>query len=233
MNIEYRKRIKRANDASNDFFNKVKETGNMEMLQKDEDVVELYLQAFDVAGQSTEEEKDFYYNYSGHYEYKAYFLVASGEFAKKIGNKKILTTSDLKPIYNALTEVIDEAIAQNDKYKPDYLRHREEIISEFNKTLEEFGFSMKKGGCYIATAVYGSYDCPQVWALRRYRDEKLARHFYGRIFIHVYYAVSPVLVKYFGGNEWFIRLWRKPLDVIVEKILNAGYENTPYTDFLP
>ena len=25
-------------------------------------------------------------------------------------------------------------------------------------------------GCYIATAVYGSYDCPQVWTLRRYRS---------------------------------------------------------------
>ena len=29
----------------------------------------------------------------------------------------------------------------------------------------------KKQGCYIATCVYGSYDCPQVWILRRYRDE--------------------------------------------------------------
>ena len=26
------------------------------------------------------------------------------------------------------------------------------------------------GGCYVATAVYGSYDCPEVWVLRRYRD---------------------------------------------------------------
>ena len=29
---------------------------------------------------------------------------------------------------------------------------------------------VKKGGCYVATAVYGSYDCPQVWTLRRVRD---------------------------------------------------------------
>ena len=27
---------------------------------------------------------------------------------------------------------------------------------------------MSKGGCYIATAVYGSYDCPQVWTLQRF-----------------------------------------------------------------
>ena len=26
------------------------------------------------------------------------------------------------------------------------------------------------GACYVATAVYGSYDCPEVWTLRRFRD---------------------------------------------------------------
>lgn len=36
------------------------------------------------------------------------------------------------------------------------------------------------GGCYVATAVYGSYDCPQVWTLRRYRDYTLAETWYGR-----------------------------------------------------
>ena len=34
----------------------------------------------------------------------------------------------------------------------------------------------KTGGCYVATAVYGSYDCPQVWTLRRYRDDILAKN---------------------------------------------------------
>ena len=34
------------------------------------------------------------------------------------------------------------------------------------------------GGCYVATAVYGSYDCPQVWTLRRYRDDTLAETWY-------------------------------------------------------
>ena len=42
------------------------------------------------------------------------------------------------------------------------------------------------GGCYIATAVYGSYDCPQVWTLRRFRDFKLAKSLGGRIFIKLY-----------------------------------------------
>ena len=30
----------------------------------------------------------------------------------------------------------------------------------------------KNNGCYVATCVYGSYDCPEVWVLRRFRDNK-------------------------------------------------------------
>ena len=51
------------------------------------------------------------------------------------------------------------------------------------------------GGCYIATAVYGSYDAPSVMVLRRYRDETLARSVRGRSFIRAYYAVSPALAR--------------------------------------
>ena len=43
-----------------------------------------------------------------------------------------------------------------------------------------------EGGCYGVTAVYGSYDCLQVWTLRRYRDNDLAATWYGRMFIHTY-----------------------------------------------
>ena len=53
-----------------------------------------------------------------------------------------------------------------------------------------------KAGCYVATAVYGSYDCPQVWTLRRFRDHTLAASWYGRSFIRAYYAISPTLVKW-------------------------------------
>lgn len=37
-----------------------------------------------------------------------------------------------------------------------------------------FSGSYSPGRCYVATAVYGSYDCPQVWILERYRDYTLA-----------------------------------------------------------
>lgn len=88
----------------------------------------------------------------------------------------------------------------------------------------------ERRGCYIATSVYGSYDCPQVWTLRRYRDNTLASTWYGRIFIKCYYKISPILVKWFGKTKWFQKFWRNKLDKMVKKLNDAGVENTQYND---
>ena len=85
-------------------------------------------------------------------------------------------------------------------------------------------------GCYVATCVYGSYDCPQVWTLRRFRDNALGKTVFGRTFIRTYYAVSPTIVKWFGKTEWFKRMWRGTLDKMVQRLNNNGVENTPYQD---
>ena len=86
------------------------------------------------------------------------------------------------------------------------------------------------GGCYVATCVYGSYDCPEVWTLRRYRDDTLGATWYGRAFIRFYYAVSPTLVKWFGKTKWFKRLWKGKLDRMVLGLQARGIESTPYKD---
>ena len=86
------------------------------------------------------------------------------------------------------------------------------------------------GGCYVATAVYGSYDCPEVWTLRRFRDYILAETWYGRAFIRTYYAVSPTLVKWFGKTEWFKNIWKPTLDRMVNKLNKTGIADTPYND---
>lgn len=85
-------------------------------------------------------------------------------------------------------------------------------------------------GCYVATAVYGSYDCPQVWTLRRYRDYTLAKTWYGRAFIKTYYAISPTLVKWFGHTNWFKKMWKGKLDRMVSNLQSQGVKSTPYED---
>ncbi|MCC8098649.1 MAG: hypothetical protein LIO78_01095 [Clostridiales bacterium] len=85
-------------------------------------------------------------------------------------------------------------------------------------------------GCYVATCVYGSYDCPQVWTLRRFRDNTLARTRLGRCFIHTYYTISPTIVKWFCSTRWFQSMWRSVLNQIVAKLQQKGIEDTPYKD---
>lgn len=90
--------------------------------------------------------------------------------------------------------------------------------------------AVQSGGCYIATAVYGSYNCPEVWTLRRYRDNTLASSWYGRSFIRFYYALSPTLVKWFGNKTWFKSIWKPALDHFVKKLNSHGVLDTPYND---
>lgn len=89
---------------------------------------------------------------------------------------------------------------------------------------------VSSGGCYIATAVYGSYDCPEVWTLRRFRDLSLAKTRCGRILIRMYYTISPTLVKWCGHTKWFRKMWKNPLDKLVRKLRSKGYASTLYQD---
>ena len=74
------------------------------------------------------------------------------------------------------------------------------------------------GGCYIATCVYGSYDCSEVLILRYFRDNHLAKSWLGRMFIQVYYVISPKLVSLFGDKEWFHSLFKRIINSQVKRL---------------
>ncbi len=85
-------------------------------------------------------------------------------------------------------------------------------------------------GCYIATCVYGSYDCPEVWTLRRFRDGVLKKTLSGRTAVRAYYRISPVLVRCFGKQTWFRKICKPFLDHMVRRLKSRGFEDSPYTD---
>lgn len=85
-------------------------------------------------------------------------------------------------------------------------------------------------GCYIATAVYQSYDCPEVWTLRRFRDNVLRKTKTGCEIVNIYYKISPKLVEKFSDKRWFTHFWKKLLDCVVEILQLCGMDNTRYED---
>lgn len=76
----------------------------------------------------------------------------------------------------------------------------------------------KKEGCYIATAVYGSYDAPEVMVLRRFRDETLQKSTLGRWFIRTYYRWSPSVANKLRNAKGLNRIIRKILDSWVDNL---------------
>lgn len=76
----------------------------------------------------------------------------------------------------------------------------------------------KKGACYIATAVYGSYDAPEVLVLRQFRDNTLSATALGRLFIKVYYRLSPPIADRLKNAKHINRFVRGILDKWVHNL---------------
>jgi len=118
----------------------------------------------------------------------------------------------------------------NKKTYLEEIKYYEQAIKQYDSSYQLPEINLSDGACYVATAVYGSYDCPEVWTLRRFRDNTLDATWYGRTFIKTYYAISPTLVDWFGDTEWFKKMWRNPLDKMVASLQKKGVESTPYQD---
>lgn len=77
----------------------------------------------------------------------------------------------------------------------------------------------KKGGCFIATAIYSSYDSQQVVVLREFRDMYLLTNPVGKFFVQIYYLISPPIAQYISNKPKIIVVLKKYiLDQIVKAI---------------
>jgi len=84
------------------------------------------------------------------------------------------------------------------------------------------------GGCFIATAVYGSTDCSNVVILKTFRDEILLQSRIGKGFIRLYYTYSPAIANMIRSNSFLriiirnIIIW--PLVIISKRLINLKRE---------
>jgi hypothetical protein len=86
---------------------------------------------------------------------------------------------------------------------------------------------VERGGCFVATAVYGSYDAEAVRVLRLWRDRTLASSITGRIFIRLYYFVGPWLARLVERGHLPARPIRRLLDAVVCAVADVDSEGTP------
>ena len=80
------------------------------------------------------------------------------------------------------------------------------------------------GGCFIATAAFGSVLEPQVELLRQFRDAYLLTNLPGRVFVDYYYAYSPPLAGIISDSEllkFVVRIALLPLVGIAYMLLNG------------
>jgi len=102
------------------------------------------------------------------------------------------------------------------KYICDYKEKRKHYVQKIVEL--DPSYSPPKEGCYIATAVYGSYDAPQVLILRYYRDNVLEKSLLGQAFIRIYYMFSPYLIKALQPNIFLCKAVKIILDRIVSSL---------------
>lgn len=160
-------------------------------------------------------------------------LTVENHHTSQITTHSPIKTSVTSKITDASSyqETLAEPIKNINFTKVTIMKPAQSTLQRSNYSQSNKSISTSNGeGCYIATAIYGSYNCPEVWTLRRFRDNSLSKTYAGRVFIKLYYTISPKLVKWFGRYSTFKRLIKPVLDRFVTILKNRDYKSTPYTD---
>ncbi len=98
-----------------------------------------------------------------------------------------------------------------------YYQGRPKIVQ--NCTINQYMVSAE--GCFIATAVYGSYVADEVLVLREFRDRELASNSLGRLLIRFYYFVSPPIAELLEVFPFA----KKPTKYVLDKIVVAAHNH--------
>jgi hypothetical protein len=79
------------------------------------------------------------------------------------------------------------------------------------------------GGCFIATAAYGTPTAKQIDVLRKFRDVVLLKSTAGSQFVALYYQLSPPVADFIAGNSFLRTMVRELMvDPIVWVVEAAG-----------
>lgn len=112
----------------------------------------------------------------------------------KVETYLVKKTGDPDTINEAREQAIEELDQIIERFSDD-----EDVYLEARKRKDKLESQKNKAdasNCFIATAVYSSYDAPEVLILREFRDQILVRSIFGRGFISSYYFTSPPIARW-------------------------------------
>ena len=102
---------------------------------------------------------------------------------------------------NTIGPFANTAHVSSDASDPTLAENSATVNSVSNNLGIGIGGGVGGGGCFIATAAWGSYLDPHVQALRDFRDRHLMTNLEGRAFVSWYYRHSPPAARLIAGNS--------------------------------
>lgn len=120
----------------------------------------------------------------------------------------------LLKVHRIVWVIVDRANLRYDIYfRPD--RQDSPVSSGRSGATES---STKGGGCFIATAVYGSPYASEVIILKEFRDNWLLNYGLGKVFVSFYYWISPPIANHIAKRNYLKSFTKTTLIIPVIKI---------------
>ena len=135
-------------------------------------------------------------------------ILLSPKFGKKTGFGSAM---------NAMVGGPAQSMAYNANMQRQQAKFQVTIRITKTGELQIIGYTLDKSqsGCFVATAVYGSYEHPSVMILRNFRDTRLATNVAGRLLISAYYRHGPRLAHAISPHPFTKKCIKALLDHFV------------------
>jgi len=125
-----------------------------------------------------------------------------------LSDVSVMNPTFLVPAFESLSDTITFQL----KIEDGTFRTTDEVSVTAIQTLIQ---AVASGGCFIATAAYGSSMAPKVQILRRVRDRFLLNSSTGKKLVGLYYAYSPPIAEFIAKHDALRAIVRATLFPIV------------------